>query len=112
MRHWAELPIPHNTKQIVIDNLSEQSKDICIWFYGGGLRKVLDNYASQAVQPEHSFEALQFLQQQARATEDEKMQRATDDLAVRLFYMHAPEVVVTPQGLIATPLASHKLYIQ
>jgi len=99
-------------KPLVIDNLNEQSKDICIWFFAGGVSKVLDKYASQAVQPADSFEAYRFLHQQAETTKDENMQEAVEALAVRLFYMHAPEEVVTPQGLLPTPLASHKLYKQ
>jgi len=101
-------PPPFKTNQIVINDLSEQSKDICIWFFSGGIAKVLDKYASEAVQPGHSFEALQFLQ----SLEDKTMQANVDGLAVRLVYMHAPEVIVTPRGMVPTPLASHRLYKQ
>jgi hypothetical protein len=100
---------PTNSKSVVINELCEESKDVCIWFFSGGIENVLDKYAHQRVQPLHSFEALRFLQQEA-GTDEER--HTLDDLAVRLVYMHAPEVVVTPCGMRTTPLASHKLYKQ
>lgn len=100
------------TNNLLNNSLSDEAKDICIWFYSGGLSKILDKYVSQAVQPKDSLAALGFLAEQAESTSNEPMQKSVEAMAIRLFYMHAPEVVLTPRGEVLTPLASHKLYKQ
>jgi hypothetical protein len=112
MKVAGHLKPPETTNSFLNNSLSEEAKDICIWFYSGGISKVLDKYASQAVQPEDSLAALDFLAEQARSTDNESMQKQIERFALGLIYMHAPEVVLTPRGEVLTPLASHKLYKQ
>lgn len=112
MKQAAGLKPLETAKPVLINSLSDEAKDICIWFFGGGVNKILDKYTRQAVQPQDSLAALEFLHNQAKTTNNEPMQKNVEAMAVRLFYMHAPEVVLTPRGEVLTPLASHKLYKQ
>ena len=112
MKQTGSGEVQNRTKTHLINELSEEAKDICICFFSGGVRKILDRYALNAVQPEDSWEALEFLYNQARTSSNLSMQKDVEEMAIRLFYMHAPEVVLTPGGEVLTPLASHKLYRQ